>query len=186
MITALCFLLAAAALCGRWLLEKVRTFAAGAEVPPIDGRHIAAGILVLAGAISLFNRTAEPEPMPRPEPSVIVLAGKFAGPDASIDAATTAALCDEVASELEYDMTLPPDKQLLKTGQAFDQLRQRARILLCRGVSLGEKHPRAKDAIEEYLNGAAGTSGGPLTDTQKAAWIAAYRAVARAAHDAAR
>lgn len=186
MITAVCFLLAAVALCGRWMLEKIRTLAATAETPPIDGRHIAAGLLVLAGALSWFTRTAEPEPMPRPEPSSIVLVGKFVGPDASTDAATTAALCRELADELEYDQSLPAESQLLKTGQAFDTLRQRARLLLCRGVSLGDKHPRAKAAIEEYLNGAAGTSGGPLTDAQRAAWVAAYRAVARAADDAAR
>ena len=75
---------------------------------------------------------------------------------------------------------------LIKTGVAFDELRVRTRLLLCKGQSLGEKHPRARTAIETYLNAAAGTSGGPLTPEQRAKWIAAYREVGRAAEAAAR
>jgi hypothetical protein len=55
-----------------------------------------------------------------------------------------------------------------------------------KGQSLGEKHPRARAAIEEFLNAAAGTSGGPLTPEQRARWVAAYREVGRAAEAAAR
>ena len=186
MITAVCFALAAVALCGRWLLEHVRQWAEGSTMPAIDGRHIAAGILVVAGAMSWATRPSDPIPGPRPEPIGLSLIGCFVGPDASTDAATTGALCRELADELEWDAAQPEDTQLLKTGQAFDQLRQRSRLLLCRGVSLGDKHPRAKAAIEEYLNTAAGVSGGPLTPAQRAAWVAAYRVVARAADDAAR
>lgn len=186
MITAVCFALAAIALCGRWLLEQARQWAESSTMPAIDGRHIAAGILLAAGAMSWAARPADKIPDPRPEPVGFSLAGCFVGPDASADAATTGALCRELSDELEWDAGQPADSQLLKTGQSFDQLRQRARLLLCRGVSLGEKHPRAKAAIEEYLNGAAGTSGGPLTPAQRTAWVAAYRVVARAAEDAAR
>jgi gluconate kinase len=56
--------------------------------------------------------------------------------------------------------------------------------LLCRGESLGAKHPLARDAIEAYLNATAGTSGGPLTPEQRAAWVKAYREVAAAAEAA--
>ena len=188
MITALCFALAAVAICGRWMLEQARQFAAKSTMPAVDGRHIAAGILVLAGVMSWVNRGNDPSPIPppRPEPAGFSLAGCFIGPDASADAATTSALCEELANELEWDSAQPDEAQLLKTGQSFDQLRQRARLLLCRGVSLGDKHPRAKAAIEEFLNTAAGVSGGPLTPAQRAAWVSAYRVVARAADDAAR
>jgi hypothetical protein len=74
----------------------------------------------------------------------------------------------------------------LKTGVSFDELRVRARLLLCRGASLGEKHPRARDAIKAYLDQHAGTSGGPVSPEQRARWIAAYRDVSRAAADASR
>jgi hypothetical protein len=67
---------------------------------------------------------------------------------------------------------------------AFDELRVRSRVLLCRGESLGAKHPLARQAIEDYLNTVAGTAGGPLTPEQKAKWVAAYREVARAAEAA--
>jgi hypothetical protein len=69
---------------------------------------------------------------------------------------------------------------------AFDELRVRTRLLLCKGESLGDKHPRAREAIESFLNAAAGTSGGPLTPEQRAKWVAAYQEVARAAEAAAR
>lgn len=91
---------------------------------------------------------------------------------------------EELAAEIEWDgMQSEP---LVRTGVAVDDLRQRARELRCRGVSLGEKHPRAREAIKNYLDQAAGTSGGPLSPAQRSAWVAAYRDVARAAADASR
>jgi hypothetical protein len=91
---------------------------------------------------------------------------------------------EELASEIEWDsMQAEP---LIRTGVAVDDLRQRARELRCRGVSLGEKHPRAREAIKSHLDATAGTSGGPLTPAQRSAWVAAYREIARAAADASR
>jgi hypothetical protein len=156
------------------------------RLPSIEPKHIAAAALVAAAAYS-WSRHQEGAPSPAPGPTPdhgIVLRGKFSGPDASADAATTAALLEELAAEIEWDgMQAEP---LLKSGQAVDQLRMRARELRCRGVSLGDKHPRAREAIKEYLDHAAGTSGGPLSFAQRAAWVAAYRDVARAAADASR
>ena len=124
------------------------------------------------------------EPAPAPEPVTLDLRGTFVGPDAAADAATTAALCSELADEVEWDARQP--EPLIKSGVAFDELRTRTRLLLVRGESLGEKHPRARAAIEAYLNANAGTSGGPLTPEGKAKWVAAYREVAKAAEAAAR
>jgi hypothetical protein len=73
---------------------------------------------------------------------------------------------------------------LLVSGMAFDELRIRTRKLLCKGESLGEKHPLARDAIGAYLDSHAGTSGGPMDDETKRKWIAAYREVAKAAESA--
>lgn len=149
------------------------------KVPTLDSRHLAAAALVLAAA---WSYTSQSPATPKPEPMGFSLRGKFVGPDAARDAAILAALCDELAGEIEWDMQ--QDDPLLKTGVAFDELRVRSRILLCRGESLGAKHPLVRDAIERHLNDVAGKFGGPLTTEQKAQWVAAYRQVARAAEAA--
>jgi hypothetical protein len=187
MISFVLIVAAAIIIAGPYLRERISAFSAGSEMPKLDARHLAAGCLLVAGILLWANSPAKPDsptPAPLPPDAKLVLRGKFVGPDAATDAAVTAALMYEVAAELEYDGMQP--EPLLKTGQAMDQLRQRARLLLCRGVSLGDKHPRAKEAIREYLDQAAGVAGGPLAPAQRAAWIAAYREVARAADDAAR
>lgn len=151
--------------------------------PHLDSRHLAAAALVAAALWSYTSRTpATPSPSPAPDTSGLSLRGMFIGPDAARDAALIAALCNELAEEIEWDARQPDP--LIKTGVAFDELRVRSRILLCRGESLGSKHPAARDAIEAYLNAVAGTAGGPLTPEAKARWIAAYRDVARAAEAA--
>lgn len=153
-------------------------------LPKLDGKQLVALGLAAVGVALLFTgRSAGPTPAP-PEPAAFTLRGKFVGPDASRDASTTAALLDELANEIEWDGMQP--EPYLKTGVSFDDLRVRARNLLCRGVSLGDKHPRAREAIKAYLDQAAGTSGGPVSPQQRAAWVAAYREVARAAADASR
>jgi hypothetical protein len=146
---------------------------------------IGAGLIAAAALAWGYGGNQSPTPAPTPAPDArLVLRGTFVGPDAAADAATVAALMDELASEIEWDgMQAEP---LIRTGVAVDDLRQRARELRCRGVSLGEKHPRAREAIKAYLDGAAGTSGGPMSPAQRSAWVAAYREIGRAAEDAAR
>jgi hypothetical protein len=169
--------------------DRLKTAIGGAlsAAPPIERRHVAAAALLAAAAVAWSSSRPAPQPTPAPGPapdSKIVLRGKFVGPDAAADAAATSALLDELAAEIEWDaMQTEP---LIRTGQAVYELRARARELRCRGVSLGEKHPRARDAIKEFLDQAAGESGGPLTPEQRSAWVAAYREIARAAADAAR
>lgn len=173
-------LLVAAAVALAWPQLKERFQAI--DWKALDMRHVAAGILGLAAALSYVNRDqAAPAPAP-PDPAGLVLRGTFVGPDASADAAVAAAYFDELASELEWDAGQA--EPLFKTGIACDELRRRTRLLLCRGVSLGDKHPRAREAIKSYLDRTAGTSGGPLTPEQRSRWVAAFRDIARAAADA--
>lgn len=185
MLTLLLIAAAAYAVAGPDILAKIREAAGRVNLPQISGRHVVAAALVAAAALSWGSGgRREPTPAP-PAPDVALdLRGKFAGPDAAADAATTSALLDELASEIEWDGLRP--QPLIATGVAVDELRQRARELRCRGVSLGEKHPRAREAIKVYLDQAAGTSGAPLTPATRSQWVAAYRTVARAAADAAR
>lgn len=181
MITALLLVAAAVVLAWPWIREHAPEI----DLSNLDRRHYAAILLGAAALASYALRSpAAPQPTPSPSPTKLDLRGTFVGPDAASDAATTAALCGEIANEVEWDGTQP--EPLIKTGVAFDELRVRTRLLLCKGESLGEKHPRAREAIEQFLNAAAGTSGGPLTPEQRAKWVAAYREVARAAEAAAR
>lgn len=187
MITALLLALAVAAIYGNWIVEKLRELSESKKFS-LEPKAIVAAVLVIAAIVSAIHRDSSsptPEPEPKPTPAGITLVGEFTGPDASKDAATVSAICAALADDLEWDMAQPADRQLITTGQAFDSLRTRSRILICRGESLGDKHPRARDSIERYLNDTAGTSGGPLTREQRLAWIDAYRNVARAAEDAA-
>jgi hypothetical protein len=182
MIVALLVALAVYAFAG----DRLHQIAASVRLPQLERRHVAGAALLAAAAFAWgSSRPSAPTPAPGPAPdSPIVLRGTFVGPDASADAATVSALMEELAAEIEWDgMQVEP---LIRTGVAVDDLRQRAREMRCRGVSLGEKHPRAREAIKVYLDRSAGTSGGPLTPAQRSAWVVAYREVARAAADATR
>lgn len=153
------------------------------KAPTIERRHLVGAALLAAAAVVWSQSGAsdpQPTPAPGPAPSPAVdLRGCFVGPDAAADAATVSALFDELADELEWDGQQA--EPLIKTGVAWDELRTRARNLRCRGVSLGDRHPRAREAIREYLDRTAGTSGAPMSPAQRSAWVAAYREIARAA-----
>jgi hypothetical protein len=182
MIVALLIAAAAYAFAG----DKLNKYVGDVSLPTIERRHVV-GAALLAAAAFAWGSSAPPAPAPQPAPGPapgFSLRGTFVGPDAAADAATVSALMEELASEIEWDsMQAEP---LIRTGVAVDDLRQRARELRCRGVSLGEKHPRAREAIKAHLDATAGTSGGPLTPAQRSAWVAAYRDIARAAADASR
>jgi hypothetical protein len=151
------------------------------RLPQLERRHlIAAGLLAAAAVLWSRSGPTAPTPAPAPEPAAALdLRGAFVGPDAAADAAAVSAHFDELADELEHDgMAAEP---LIRTGVAWDELRQRAKALRWKGVSLGEKHPRARETIREFLDRTAGTSGAPLSPAQRSAWVAAYREIARAA-----
>lgn len=123
-------------------------------------------------------------PTPAPLNTEVPLRGLFVGPSAGDDALKLAALCEEVASEIEWDGM--QDEPVLETGVHMDLLRVRARNLFLRGESIGERQPRVAQAVGDYLTVKLGVSGGPVTPEQRAKWVSAYRELARAAEDAAR
>jgi hypothetical protein len=166
--------------------DRMKALIGDVSLPALERRHVVGAALLAAAAVawSSSGPAPAPTPAPGPAPGGLNLRGTFVGPDAAADAATVSALMEELASEIEWDGMQP--EQLIRTGVAVDDLRQRARELRCRGVSLGEKHPRAREAIKAHLDATAGISGGPLTPPQRSAWISAYRDIARAAADAAR
>lgn len=181
MITALLVAVAIYALAGQQIAEKVKAWYATAKMPTIDGQHVAAVALLVAAVIAFGPSRQSPQPTPAPvPPDAFTLKGKFIGPTAAGDAATLSALCDELASCIEYD---GQHDQRLKTGVAFDELRIAAREMRCRGESIGARQPHAKEAIHKFLDDAVGSSGGPVTPESRAAWVSALRDLARAAAD---
>ena len=112
------------------------------------------------------------------------LRGRFVGPDAATDAGLTAALLDELADAIAFDGQQAEPR--LKSGAAFDDLRRAARELRCRGVSLGARQPAVRDEIKAFLDAQVGTDGGPVDAAKRAKWVAAFKAVAQAAGEAAR
>lgn len=186
MNTLVMLLLAAAAayaFLGKDRLEQL-VAAAHARLPAVELRHVIGAALVLTLAWMWAGGTHQAEPTPPPSAS-LVLRGKFsATPTAASDAAKLSALFAELADEVEWDAAQPDP--LIKSGVAFDDLRVRAFDLRLRGESIGQRHPRVREAIKDYLDRTAGTSGRPLTPEQRATWIAAYREVARAAEEATR
>jgi hypothetical protein len=144
-----------------------------------------ATIAVCFMAFSLFWKRENPAPAPGPAPVVgLDLRGRFVGPDAAADAATTAALLEELAGQIEWDGSQTEPR--LRTGAAFDDLRRAARELRTRGVSLGARQPAVRDEIKRFLDSEAGTEGGPVDAASRAKWVKAYRAVAQAAAEATR
>jgi hypothetical protein len=143
-------------------------------------------ILAAGGMVAFAIRESRtPAPAPGPAPVVgLDLRGRFVGPDAATDAATTAALLEELAGQIEWDGQQAEPR--LKTGAAFDDLRRAARELRCRGVSLGARQPAVRDEIKRYLDAEAGTEGGPVDAAARAKWVRAYRAVSQAAAEATR
>lgn len=132
-----------------------------------------------------LNDKPAPHPAPGPAPVVgLDLRGRFVGVDAAADAATTAALLEELAGQIEWDGQQAEPR--LKTGAAFDDLRRAARELRTRGVSLGARQPAVRDAIKTFLDQEAGTEGGPVDAAARAKWVRAYRAVSQAAAEATR
>jgi len=143
--------------------------------------------ILAAGAMVAFAIRESRTPAPAPGPAPVVgldLRGRFVGPDAATDAALTAALLEELASQIEWDGQQAEPR--MKTGAAFDDLRRAARELRCRGVSLGARQPAVRDEIKRYLDAEAGTEGGPVDAAARAKWVRAYRAVAAAAAEASR
>jgi hypothetical protein len=139
--------------------------------------------LALVCLALLFLPSWKREDVPTPDVGPFSLAGDFRGVTASADASTVGNLLLELADEIEWDGTL--GEPFIVNGSQIDQLRKAARVLRCRGESIGDRQPEARDKIAAYLEIHAGTDGGPLTPETRAAWVSAFRDVGRAASDAA-
>lgn len=185
MIAALLVAFAVYVLAGQQITERVKAWLSTAQMPTIDGKHVAAVALLVAAAIAFMpSRSSTPTPQPVPvPPDAFSLRGKFVGPTAAEDASTMAALCSELAECIDYD---GKHDQRLKTGVAFDELRIAAREMRCRGESIGARQPAVRDAVHKFLDDAVGSSGGPVTPESRAAWVSALRDLSRAAADVTR
>lgn len=142
---------------------------------------VAAALFAVAAALYFFTAPTRIPPVPAPAPE-IDLTSAFQGEHASDDAATVACMADEIANVIEWDQRQP--EPALTTGKSLDLLRTRTREFLCKGQSIGERHPKMREIVGGYLESKLGTAGGSVTPEQKAAWVAAYREVARAARHA--
>lgn len=141
-------------------------------------RHHLAALLGAVAFVSLLSPS--PAPAPKPEPhDHFSLGGKFIGSTASEDACTLAALCDELARIIEADGQ--KDQPRLKNGLQLDELRVAAREGRTRGVSIGARQPKVREAVEQYLNDTVGVSGGPVDAAQRAKWVDAFFAISKAA-----
>lgn len=181
-------LIAAAALLfgGQDVAAKIRELLGQIPAGAITRRHLGAVACLMAACFFYAQQKAAPGPTPpAPAPAgPLDLRGTFRGPTAAEDAATVGALCGELANEIAWDGEQPEPG--LKSGVALDELRRRARELRCRGVSIGARQPAARDAIAAHLERAVGTSGGPITPEQRAAWIRALNEIAEACSDVTR
>ena len=147
-------------------------------------RFAAAAVLILVALYWSLPAAPAPVPTPVPTPDGLNLRGRFIGPSAPDDAALLAALCGELADLIEWDgMKAEPR---LKSGVAFDELRVAAREARCRGESIGQRQPHARDAIQKFLESQVGVSGGPIGPKERSKWVAAYRELSRACSDAAK
>lgn len=139
-------------------------------------------VALLAAAAWSWRGAGVPTPTPAPDDSRLILRGLFVGETAAEDAATVAAFAAEIADEIEWDGRQA--EPMLKSGVHLDTLRVRARELRCRGQSIGDRQPKVRDAIHEFLDEAVGTSGGPVDDDQRAKWVEGYRVISGAARNA--
>ena len=187
MITVILVAVAVYALSGKWIADRAKEILAQHTLPKIETRHVAALALLLAALVSWASRPGEiqppPAPLPPPAPVSFTLVGKFVGPTAADDAAMLSALCGELASCIEWD---GDHDQRLKTGVMLDDLRVAAREARMRGDSIGARQPHVRDSVQRYLDEAVGSSGGPVTTDQRAAWVSAMRDISRAAADVSR
>jgi hypothetical protein len=87
------------------------------------------------------------------------------------DAMNFAAICIEMAGDIEFDGTLPPDMRRITTGTQLSTFRNDLRFFALNGRSLGEQYPKLKSQVADYLDSTAGKDAGPLSDEQRAVWV---------------
>lgn len=157
------------------------------KLPQPSMKHVAAGVCVAAGVFLWWREQPVDDGRPTPAPGAVGeldLTGLFTGQHAADDAASLAALCEELASAVEFDGEQSAPR--LKTGWQIADLRASARDIKLRGETYGDRQPAVRDAVKRYLDRPEilGKGGGPLTARDRAQWIAAFRDIARAAEAA--
>lgn len=142
------------------------------------------GAALLLGVAFVWSLEKKPDnPMPEPTPVLALdLDGLFVGANAADDAKCLSCLCGQLADIIEYDGTL--DEPRLKTGTAIDDLRRTAREYRLEGASIGSRQPKVRDAIDEYMTEKLGLGGGPITESQRAAWVQTLREISEASRHA--
>jgi hypothetical protein len=185
-LTVLCVVAALVLLAGKGLVSQAKSLAARYGRPEISWQQAAAAGLLVLAAVAFSFQGSTPAPIPPPPPVPVPvgpldLSGLFSGPAGAEDAAVVAALTGELADELQWDWS--QEKPYITTGVAVDELRRRTREMRCRGVSIGARQPKARDAIAGHLDKAVGTSGGPIDQAKKDAWLKALREISEAALD---
>jgi hypothetical protein len=135
-------------------------------------------------ALVVYMNTAQVEPAPEPVPynQELDLRGAFISETASEDAQLLAAMATEIADVIEFDGGL--ETPSMQTATAFDSLRTRSREFLCRGESIGDRQPRVRKLVSDYLDEKLGNSGGVVTDAQRKQWINCYREIGEASRAA--
>lgn len=144
-------------------------------------KALAVALILIAGVMYVASART-PDTRPPVAPPAIDLTSAFQGQTASEDAATLASMAEEIANVIEWDGK--QGSPVLKTGKSLDELRTRTREFMCRGVSLGERHPKMRELVGAYLQTQLGDGGGEITPEQRAAWVTAYREIARSARHA--
>ena len=139
--------------------------------------QVAAALVVCAIAYEFLSDG--PNPAPQPTPVALDLAGSLQGETAASDAITLAEMADEIANVIEWDGTR--EEPVLTTGFALDKFRTSTREFLCRGESLGDRHPELRERVAAFLDEQLGDDGGDLTPEQREKWVVSYREIARSA-----
>ena len=143
--------------------------------------RVAYALVALAAGLWFFQ-PAKVAPSPPAPPMEIDLTAAFRGERAAEDASALAAMADEIANVIEWDGA--QQEPALTTAKSLDLLRTRTREFMCRGESLGERNPKMRQIVGDYLETRLGTAGGAITSEQRAAWVSAYREIARASRHA--
>lgn len=163
-------------------IEKAKAWFGSISKRLDASKWLAISLLLVAVAL-LPGWPRDGQPTPVPDSGPLSLRGEFTGATASEDASIIGSLLNELADEIEWDGS--QSEPSLRSGVQVDQLRKAARTLRCRGESVGERQPKARDKIAAYLEQHVGVDGGPLTPESRAAWVSAFRDVGRASLEAA-
>ena len=185
MTTVLLLIAAAFLLGGKDLAKKAFDLWLRAPRFAFSIQQAVASLLLVAAFVSFsLSKKVDPSPPEPKPPASFTLKGRFTGQTAADDAMLVSAMTAELADEIAWDGTL--QKPTLTTGVAIDELRRRLREMRCRGESIGERQPQARDAIARHLDIAVGNAGGPIDEAKRAAWVKALGEISEAAADVTR